>query len=132
MMPTQNTNDPSPQSTMETIRTVKTVVDDQPNYKRLKGQVVASRVIWLLAGILLMLLAFRFVLALMGAAPGNAFAHFIFMVSYPFVAPFFGLFGYHLVYGVSHVEVFTLVAMAVYGVVAWGIDKIINITRIQA
>lgn len=131
MMPTQNTNDSSPRSTVETIRPVNTVVDDQPRRKRRGGQVVASRIIGLLAGILLILLAFRFVLAIMGAAPSNAFAHFVFTVSYPFVAPFFGLFGYHLVYGASHVEVFTLVAMAVYAVIAWGLNKIINITGAQ-
>jgi hypothetical protein len=46
-------------------------------------------------------------------------------------APFVGLFGYHLTYGVSHVEIFTLVAMAIYAVVAWGLNKLVNITRVQ-
>lgn len=92
-------------------------------------QTVATRVVWYLAGILLVLLAFRFVLALLGANPANPFASFIYSASYPFVAPFFGLFGYHLAYGVSRLEIFTLVAMAVYAVVAWGLDKLVNITK---
>jgi uncharacterized protein YggT (Ycf19 family) len=132
-MSTQDPNGSPPRSTVETTRTVETTVQEppqDPHYRdKVKRQTVASRIIWLLAGILLILLAFRFVLALLGANPANPFANFIYSVSYPFVAPFFGLFGYHLVYGVSQLEVFTLVAMAVYAVVAWIIDRIINITR---
>ena len=91
------------------------------------GSTVASRVVWFIAGVILVLLAFRFGLALLGANPNNAFADFIYDVSYPFVAPFFGLFGYDLQYGVSRFEIFTLVAMAVYTVVAWGIAKLVTI-----
>ena len=129
MMTNQNTNDSSNQSTVETTKTVQTTVDNPQEPKSVKRQTVASRIIWLLAGSLLILLAFRFVLALLGANPANPFANFIYSVSYPFVAPFFGLFGYHLTYGVSQVEVFTLVAMAVYAVIAWIIDRAVNITR---
>ena len=91
------------------------------------SQVIATRIVWYLAGVLLVLLAFRFVLALLGANPYNGFANFIYTVSHPFVAPFFSLFGYNLRYGVSRFETFTLVAMAVYTVVAYGITYLINI-----
>lgn len=91
------------------------------------GSTVASRVVWFIAGVILVLLAFRFVLALLGANPNNAFADFIYDTSYPFVAPFFGLFGYDLQYGVSRFETFTLIAIAVYAVVAWGIAKLVTI-----
>ncbi len=90
---------------------------------------LASRIIWYLAGILLVLLAFRFILALLGANPNNQFANFIYSVSHPFVAPFFGLFGYNLHYGVSRFEIFTLVAMLVYAVIAWGLSKAFTIKR---
>lgn len=89
---------------------------------------IVTRLVWLLASILVVLLAFRFVLAALGANPANPFAGFIYRVTYPFVAPFLGLFGYHLTYGVSQIEVFTLVAMAVYLIVAGGLTRIINIT----
>ena len=85
---------------------------------------LATRVIWYVAGVLLVLLAFRFVLALLGANPSNGFANFIYSVSHPFVAPFFSLFGYHLNYGVSKFEIYTLVAMAVYTVIAWGLARL--------
>lgn len=121
-----------PEVTTRTVETTTTTgaqagtPQEQPVVHR---QTVATRVVWYLAGILLILLAFRFVLALLGANPANPFASFIYSASYPFVAPFFGLFGYHLAYGVSRLEVFTLVAMAVYAVIAWGLDKLVNITR---
>jgi len=94
-----------------------------------KNQTLATRVVWFLAGVLLVLLAFRFVFALLGANPSKPFAHFIYAASYPFVAPFFGLFHYHLAYGVSQVELCTLVAMAVYAIIAWALDKLFNIAR---
>lgn len=90
---------------------------------------VAGRVIWYIGGVVSILLAFRFVLALLGANPGNTFAHFIYSVTTPLVSPFFGLFGYTPSYGVSRLEVFTLVAIAVYALVAWGLVKLVTITR---
>lgn len=93
------------------------------------GSTMASRIIWFIAGVLLVLLAFRFVLALLGANPNNAFADFIYTVSHPFVAPFFSLFGYNLQYGVSRFETYTLVAMAVYALIAYGLAKLVTLGR---
>jgi len=90
---------------------------------------LAARIIWYIAGLLLILLAFRFVLALLGANPANSFANFIYTVSHPFVAPFFGLFGYNLRYGVSRFEIYTLVAMAVYEFIAWGLARLVTIEQ---
>jgi uncharacterized protein YggT (Ycf19 family) len=80
---------------------------------------------------LLVLLAFRFALVLMGANPANGFANFIYTVSHPFAAPFFGLFGYSLRYGVSRVELSTLVAIAVYALVAFGIARLVTIRQAE-
>lgn len=91
------------------------------------GPALAARIILFITGVLLILLAFRFVLALLGANPANAFARFIYDVSHPFVAPFFGLFGYRLQYGVSRFEVYTLVAMAVYGILGWLLARLVTI-----
>lgn len=93
------------------------------------GNTLAARVIWYIAGVLLILLAARFTLALLGANPNNGFANFIYTVSHPFVAPFFSLFGYNLRYGVSHFETYTLVAMAVYAVIAYGLSKLVTLNR---
>lgn len=91
------------------------------------GSTLAARVIWYIAGVLLALLAFRFLLALLGANPANSFANFIYTVSHPFVAPFFSLFNYNLRYGVSRFEIYTLVAMAVYAGVAWGLARLVTL-----
>jgi hypothetical protein len=92
-------------------------------------QNVAERVVWYVAGAILVLLAFRFLLSLLGANRGNGFADFIYSASHPFVSPFFSLFSYNYSYGVSRFEIYTLVAMAVYAVLAWGIAKLVNINR---
>lgn len=91
---------------------------------------IVSRVIWFVAGVILLLLAFRFVLALLGANTTNGFAQFIYNTSHPFVAPFFGLFNYNNIqYGISRFEVYTLIAMAVYAAVAWVLSALANIGR---
>lgn len=91
------------------------------------GMTLAARIIWYVAGVLLVLLTFRFLLALLGANPNNGFADFIYTTSHPFVAPFFSLFGYDLKYGVSRFEIYTLVAMGVYAVVAYGLARLVTL-----
>lgn len=93
------------------------------------GTSTAERVVYYILGILMAVLAFRFVLSLLGANRDNVFAGLIYGISYPFVAPFFGLFGYRVQYGVSRFEIETLVAMAVYALLAYGIVKLIRIAR---
>lgn len=91
---------------------------------------IISQIIWWVAGVILLLLAFRFVLALLGANTSNGFAQFIYNTSHPFVAPFFGLFNYNNIqYGVSRFEIYTLVAMAVYAAIAWILSYLANIGR---
>jgi hypothetical protein len=105
------------------------VVDEptlEPNY----GINVVSRVIWFVAGVIILLLAFRFVLSLLGANTTNGFAQFIYNTSHPFVAPFFNLFSYNNIqYGVSRLEVYTVVAILVYAAIAWALSALANIGR---
>ena len=93
------------------------------------SSLLAARIIYYILGVIEVLLAFRFVLALLGANRANPFADFIFSVSYPFAAPFFSLFGYQPSYGSAQLEMGTLVAMAVYALIAWGIVKLIRLPR---
>lgn len=86
-----------------------------------------ARFVWLIAGILEAFLAMRVILSLLGANQANGFANFIYTVTQPFVAPFFGLFNYQMQYGVVRFEFETLVAMAVYGFVAWIIARLLTI-----
>ena len=90
--------------------------------------VILARIIWFVAGIILLLLAFRFLLSLLGANRSNGFADFIYTASHPFVAPFFGLFHYNVVnYGASRFEIYTLVAMLVYTAIAGMLAYLVTI-----
>ena len=94
-----------------------------------RGPTMATRIIRLVESVLLVLLLFRFGLALLGANPANAFANAIYSISWPFVAPFNGVFGYTVHYGIAYLELFTLVAMAVYALVARGLIEVVNLSR---
>lgn len=104
---------------------------DPPALKTAPAPTIAGRVIWYIGGLISTLLAFRFVLALLGANADNAFAHFVYSVTTPLVSQFFNLFGYTPTYGVSRLEVSTLVAIAVYTLVAWGLVKLVTVARPQ-
>jgi hypothetical protein len=110
-------------------QTTRVIEDTDPELEGAHEQNVAVRVVWYIAGVLLVLLAFRFVLVLLGANPANGFTNFIYTISHPFVAPFFGVFSYNLHYGVSRFETFTLLAMAVYALIAYGIAHLLMINR---
>ena len=114
---------------VHTVETTK-VVKDPAVEEVHQGRNVISQVIWFVAGLILILLAFRFILSMLGANPSNSFANFIYNVSHPFVAPFFGLFSYNnYQLGVSRFEIYTLFAMLVYAAVAWGLSALVNIGR---
>jgi hypothetical protein len=88
---------------------------------------VAARIIYFIGGLLIALLAIRFLLALLGANPGNGFADFIYTVSHPFVVPFFGLFNYDETLGVHRFEYETLVAIVVYAIVMELLVRLVTI-----
>lgn len=82
-----------------------------------------TQVVWYLLGLVEVLLAFRFILKLLGANPGAGFTDFIYAMSQILVAPFIAVFGISRVQG-STFEWPTLLAMFVYWVIAWGIIKL--------
>jgi hypothetical protein len=90
---------------------------------------LASRIIYLIGGILLALLGIRVLLSLLGANRTNGFADLIYGITYPFVAPFFGLFGYEVEYGQSRLEIETIVAMLVYGLLIYLLVRIVRLGR---
>jgi len=100
----------------------KKVVDEH-------GTDVAERIVYFIGGLIMALLALRFLLSLMGANRGNAFASMIYSVSYPFAAPFFGLFNYQANYGVSRFEFETLIAILVWGLVTLAVARLLTIGR---
>ena len=113
------------------IRKEDDISESSSDYKT-SSTTTAARVVWFIAGLLIVLLAFRFVFILFGANQANTFTNFIYTLSYPFAMPFFGIFGYSLKYGVSRLELSTLVAIAVYALIAYGIVKLITIREPRA
>jgi hypothetical protein len=91
------------------------------------GLITAARVVYFINTVVSGLLAIRFLLVLLGANTLNAFAAFIYDVTRPLVAPFFGLFNYQAAYGRARFEYETLVAIAVYSLIAWAIVRLLAI-----
>lgn len=87
-----------------------------------------TQIVWYVLGVLEILLAFRFVLKLLGANPAAGFSNFIYSLSYPFTLPFSTVFGTTSVSG-SVFEWTTLLAMAVYWLVAFGLIKILTMSK---
>lgn len=93
---------------------------------------VIGRIVWLAAGVITALLAIRFILAALAANPGSGFVNFIYKAAHPFAAPFFGMFNYNDIYvrgSGSHIEIYTLVAIAVYLAAAWILSALLTVGR---
>lgn len=80
----------------------------------------ARRVVTLLFGILIALIALRFLLLVLGANAGNALVDFIYGVSEPFVGVFRGVFSFEQMspIGRSVIDVAALVAIVGYALLA--------------
>ena len=90
----------------------------------------AVRIVWFVVGLLVTLLLVRVVLALLGANLENQFANLIYVVTDPFVVGFRGLLQVsQFQAGVSRLELETLVAAVVYGLIGWGIVSAIRLFR---
>ena len=87
-----------------------------------------TQIVWYIVGILEALLAFRFVLKLLGANPAAGFSSFIYSVTYPFAAPFLSVFKVAKVVG-SVLEWTTLLAMLVYWLIALAIIKLLVMSK---
>jgi hypothetical protein len=99
------------------------------------GKSVAGNVVWYIFGFIEILLAFRFVLKLLGANPNNGFVDLVYTVTGILTAPFDSIFGVKSATSGDIQSVFEpsiLVAMLVYALVAWGIVKLINLNRTDA
>ncbi len=78
------------------------------------------QIIWYVLGIIELLLAFRFVLKLLGANPEAGFSAFVYGVTYILASPFLTVFKASSAAG-SVFEWTTLLAMLVYWILAFGL-----------
>jgi len=96
------------------------------------GKSILGNIVWYILGLIEILLAFRFVLKLLGANPDSGFVDFVYSVSGILTAPFDNIFNVasaksgdiHAVFEPS-----ILVAAAVYALIAWGLVKLLTINR---
>ena len=119
-------------------RREETVVTQQPGYaateqvtrdvaaERRLGVFQVTRIVWTILGVLEILLGLRFMLKLIAANPNSGFAVFIYGITGAFTAPFNSLLGTPAADG-STLEVTTLIAMAVYALLFWGVVRVIQI-----
>lgn len=91
-------------------------------------RVVASRVVWYIAGAIIAILALRIILYLLAANQGSPFVDFIYGLSAIFAAPFYGIFA-QPAYGSSVFDTASLVAIVVYALIAWGLARLFTINR---
>ena len=117
----------------ETVKTqdndTNPVVVSQVQTKATSSQTV-EYLIYFFFGALEILLAFRLVLKLTGASMASAFVGLIYGLTGIFILPFEGIFRRGFAQGIettSVLEPSTLVAIIVYGFLAWGIIKLLRI-----
>ncbi len=94
-------------------------------YRRTGGGYRAIQIVWWLVGFVDVLLAIRFFLKLFGANPAP-FVRFMYDVTWPLVAPFHGIFNSDQV-GRSVLEPESIVAVAIYTLIGWGIVSLIRL-----
>lgn len=87
-----------------------------------------TQIVWYLCALLEIILAFRFFLRLMGANPDAGFTAFIYAISWPFAAPFVAVFRATVVAD-QVFEWTTLLAMVVFLLIAWGIGRLLNMSK---
>ena len=87
-----------------------------------------TQIVWYIVGLLEVILAFRFVLKLLGANPFAGFSQFIYTITSPFAGPFLNVFRVTRVEG-SIFESTTLLAMLVYLLIGWGISRIFVMSK---
>jgi hypothetical protein len=91
--------------------------------------VVARRIVYYLAGVIIALLGLRIALLLLAANQGSGFVDFVYALSGFFAMPFYGMFNYQPSYGQSIFEISSVVAIIVYGLAGLGIAKLFTLTK---
>lgn len=107
---------------------------ENDEYKMPSWYLKSRHGIYYALGVLEVLLAFRFIFKLLGANPVSGFVIFLYSITNIFTAPFAGIFESITTNGLSVQSVFepaTLIAMLVYGLIAWGIVKLVKINLLK-
>lgn len=102
------------------------------NSEDVKETFTAKKVVYYVLGFLEVLLLIRLIFKLFGANPNSGFVSIIYTISQILLAPFIAIFRTATSEGIetrSVLEPSTIIAMAIYALLAWGIVKLIVIIR---
>ncbi len=101
-----------------------TIITNDRSYTRVRPLYRSTQIVWYVLNVIEVLLAFRFILRLLGANPAAGFTQFVYSLSYIFYQPFISVFNPTYAAGAVF-EWTTLLAMLVYWLAAWGIVRLI-------
>ncbi len=86
------------------------------------------QIVQYLAGVLALLVGVRFVLLLLGAR-NTGIVQFVYQITEPFVAPYYGILGQSVTYGPARFEVASILAVVGIGVIAFIIIGFIRLLK---
>lgn len=98
------------------------------------SKVTAINVVWYIYGFIAIMLALRFIMKLVSANPANGFVKFIYDIAGIFLLPFSTIFKTSAVQSGTIRSVFEpsiLIAIIMYGLIAWGVVRLITINEAQ-
>lgn len=98
---------------------------DDPYQRRMNVLDRSSRIIYFVMGFLEVLLALRFLFRVIGADANNGLVNFIYNFTGVFVGPFNGIFNDQSLQRGNVIEVSTLLAMAMYAILTYGIIQLL-------
>lgn len=87
-----------------------------------------SQAVWWVVGLVDTLIVIRFILKLLGASTASGFVQFMYSLTQGLVAPFHGIFN-TAASGRSVLEPESLVAIAIYSLIGWGIVTFFRLMR---
>lgn len=90
----------------------------------------ARSIVYYVLGVVEVLLFFRLFFKLLGANQANIFVDFLYSLTRNFILPFYGIFKNISTEGAAAafvLEPSTIIAMAVYAIIAWGIVRLLRI-----
>jgi hypothetical protein len=111
----------APEPAMPSATTSRTSV-----YRRTVPNDRVTQAIWWVVGLVETLIAIRFILKLFGASMASSFVRFMYDTTAGLVAPFHGIFN-TVADGRSVLEPESLVAIAIYALLGWGIVSLIRL-----
>lgn len=116
---------------LEVARVIKPAISTgslQKTYNTKKAIFRSYQIIWYIVGVVEIVLAFRLLFKLLGANASSGFTSFIYAISAPLAGPFAGILG-TTASSSSIIEWSTLIAMAVYAVIAYGIIALFQLVK---